>query len=295
MPGCRHCGVPLAEPALWRDLTLKQRLITAAIGVALFVVIMFFFSTLVYNIVLAALSVLAVYELLLATKYVQNKLLTVCSLAFAAAVPFLRLPEIRKYSILFVFAFVMVLFGILLAGHKTVRIEQIGLVFFVTLFFPFAVTSLIYIRDEFGAERGLLYNVLVFACAWGADAGAYFIGRLFGKKKLAPEISPNKTVAGFWGGFLGAFVLMGIIIAGFYFWNQMDPAFSIHWGAFIIAGVVGTLLSVFGDLSASIIKRQCAIKDFGTIFPGHGGIVDRFDSIFFVAPFFYMLLHFWPI
>ena len=274
---------------------MKQRLITAAVGLSLFTVIMFLFGTLVYNFILAAIAVLSVYELLLATKYVRNRLLTVCSLVFAAAVPFLRMQILRKYSILFVFVFVMALFGILLAGHKTVRIEQIGLVFFVTLFFPFAVTTLIYIRDEFGIVRGLLYTLLTFGCAWGADAGAYFIGRFFGKKKLAPEISPNKTVAGFWGGFLGAFLVMGLVLVWFYFWGRGEEPFQVQWISFAILGIAGTLLSVFGDLSASIIKRQCAIKDFGSIIPGHGGVVDRFDSIFFVAPFVYMLMHFLPI
>lgn len=272
---------------------LKQRLITAGVGLGLFAVILFFFETPVYNIAMALLSGVAVYELLLATKYAANKLLTGSSVVFAAAVPFLREFAIRKYSILFIFLFIMLLFAILLFCHRTVRLEQIGLCCFVALFFPFALTSLIYIRDQFEFFQGLYYTLLIFGCAWGADAGAYFIGRFFGKKKLCPDISPNKTVAGFWGGFLGSFVLMGLVTVVFYYIALgQNIVFYVQYLLLLLAGVFGTLLSVFGDLSASIIKRQCAIKDFGNIMPGHGGVVDRFDSIFFVAPFFYVLLQF---
>ena len=179
------------------------------IGLALFVVIMFFFETIVYNFAIAAIAVLAVYELLMATKYVKSKLLTLSGIVFAALVPFLRLPDLRRYSILLLFVFVFLLFAILLFRRKSVDLEQIGLVFFVSIFFPFAITSLIYVRDQFGLYQGMFYTLLIFACAWGADAGAYFIGRFFGRKKLAPDISPNKTVAGFWAGFLGCFVFMG--------------------------------------------------------------------------------------
>ncbi len=272
---------------------MKQRLITAGIGLLLFAVIMFFFETIVYNIALALLSFLAVFELLWSTKFVRNKTLLGASLVFAAAVPFLRMPFLRKYSILFMAAFVGVLFGILLKNHKTIRLEQIGTVFFVSIFFPFALTSLIYIRDEFGAAQGLYYTLLIFACAWGADAGAYFAGRMWGKRKLAPEISPNKTIEGMIGGIVSCLILMALISWGYqaYMGSQGLNA-DIRWATMLAVGLIGSFLSVFGDLSASIIKRQCAIKDFGSIMPGHGGVVDRFDSVFFVAPFFYVVLQF---
>lgn len=272
---------------------MKQRLITAAIAIALLVVIMFSFDTIVYPIALTIVSILAVYELLAATKCTQNKALMACSLVFAATVPFLPVYGLGQYIPLGVTVFVFVLFGILLREYRTIRFEQVGLVFFISLFFPFAAASLVYIREEFGLVQGQMYIWLVFACACGSDAGAYFIGRCFGKKKLAPEISPNKTVEGFFGGFLGAFLAMLFILLCFSV--SSGGSLQVRWWPFVLFGVFGTLMGVFGDLSASLIKRQFGIKDFGNILPGHGGIMDRFDSIFFVAPLFYMLLHYLPV
>ena len=272
---------------------MKQRILTAAIGLALFAVIMLFFETLIYNIAIAALCFTAVYELLVSTRYVQSRPLVAAGLAFALAAPFLRLQAIRPYSILFLAVFVGVLFFILLRHHSTVWLEQIGLVFFVSVFFPFALTSLIYIRDQFGGFLGFYYTLLIFACAWGADAGAYFIGRLLGKRKLAPAISPNKTVEGLIGGIVICLGVMALVTWSYMgYGNYLGLSFRPNWPVMLLAGLAGSLLSVFGDLSASIIKRQCAIKDFGSIMPGHGGVVDRFDSIFFVAPFFYVVLQF---
>lgn len=272
---------------------MKQRLITAAVGLVLFAVIMLFFDTIIYNIAIAVLCFGAVYELLVSTKFVKNKPLLIAGLAFSLAIPFLRMPPIRKYSILFLAIFVGVLFGILLKCHTTVRLEQVGIVFFVSAFFPFALTSMLYMRDEFGSLRGLYYTLLVYACAWGADAGAFFIGKLFGKRKLAPNISPNKTVEGMFGGIASCLLLVVLVSLAFSSYAaSMGTPITVHWVTVLAVGAVASLVSVCGDLSASIIKRQCSIKDFGNIIPGHGGVVDRFDSVFFVAPFFYVALQF---
>lgn len=275
---------------------MKQRLITAAIGLSLFLVILLFFETPVYNTALSLLAILAVFEFLQAAKCLQHRLLSVVCMLFGAAVPFIRMSMLRPYSILFVLLFILILFGMLLYQYQTIRIEKIAQAFFFSMIFPFALTSLIYIRDEFGALQGLYYTLLIFACAWGADAGAFFIGKFCGKHKLAPEISPHKTVEGFWGGFLGSGLLMaGVSVAYVMFGRSQGLDMAVNVPALLAAWVIGTLLSVFGDLSASVIKRQCEIKDFGSIMPGHGGVVDRFDSIFFVAPFFYALLQFFSI
>jgi len=272
---------------------VKQRLITAAIGLSLFAVIMLFFETFFYNAVIALLCFMSVFELLVSTRFVENKVLLAAGLIFALAVPFLRVGEIRKYSILFLGVFVTALFAVLLRFHDTVRLGQVGIVFFVSVFFPFSLTSLIYIRDQFGGVQGLYYTLLIFSCAWGSDAGAFFTGKLFGKRKLAPNVSPNKTVEGMIGGVVSCLIIMALLTWGCTSYAAyIGTPISPNWAVMLLLGLAGSFLSVFGDLSASIIKRQCAIKDFGSIIPGHGGIVDRFDSIFFVAPYFYVALQF---
>ncbi|MCH4888757.1 phosphatidate cytidylyltransferase [Acidaminobacter sp. JC074] len=118
----------------------------------------------------------------------------------------------------------------------------------------------------------------IFIASWGADTGAYFTGRFFGKRKLAPTISPKKTVEGAVGGVITAALLCALLSVYF------EPSLIYHS---IAIGVVGSLISIVGDLTASKIKREMGIKDFGHIMPGHGGVLDRFDSVILVTPFIY--------
>ncbi len=124
---------------------------------------------------------------------------------------------------------------------------------------------------------------LVFIIAWSTDTFAYFTGINFGKHKLSPTISPKKSIEGSIGGVIGS--LLSCTIYGLYlykFHNIHIPLLN-----YIILGVIGSLIAQFGDLTASLIKRNFDVKDFGNIFPGHGGILDRFDSILFTAPIVY--------
>lgn len=119
---------------------------------------------------------------------------------------------------------------------------------------------------------------IVFLCAFGADIFAYFTGYFFGKHKLCPEISPKKTVEGAIGGVLGSMLLCGIF--GYFIY----PDEFLHC---LIIGAFGSVFSMLGDLIASVFKRKMGIKDYGNLIPGHGGVLDRFDSVIFTAPFVY--------
>ena len=119
---------------------------------------------------------------------------------------------------------------------------------------------------------------LVFFTAFGTDVCAYFAGYLFGKHKLCPSISPKKTVEGAIGGVIGSVILSVVFITIF------QPDLLLHG---IVIGFLGSIISQFGDLTASIIKRKIGIKDYGDLIPGHGGVLDRFDSVLFTAPFVY--------
>lgn len=127
---------------------------------------------------------------------------------------------------------------------------------------------------------GLSYVFFALFVIWATDSGAYFIGRAFGKRKLWPEISPNKTVAGFVGGVLSA-LLVGVI---FQIVSPLHPSFLFV----LVVTVVTSLFGQMGDLVESALKRHFAVKDSGHLLPGHGGILDRFDSLLFVLP----ILHF---
>ena len=127
---------------------------------------------------------------------------------------------------------------------------------------------------------GRYFILIPFILAFLSDSGAYFAGCYLGKHKLAPAISPKKTIEGAIGGVLAAvaFMLLYTLIL------QLAFDFKVNYGFALIYGVVGSVASVFGDLCFSVIKRQTGIKDYGNLIPGHGGVLDRFDSMIIVAP-----------
>ena len=132
---------------------------------------------------------------------------------------------------------------------------------------------------------------LVFLASFGTDIMAYFVGMAVGKHKLCPEISPKKTVEGFFGGIVTDVVVM-VIFALIY---SLIAHAHVHYLWLIFIGIVCAVISVLGDLSASVLKRQQGIKDFGNIMPGHGGVMDRFDSVLFTVPAFYALEMMYPV
>ena len=135
----------------------------------------------------------------------------------------------------------------------------------------------------------MFFILLILCFAWGGDTCAYFAGRAFGKHKLAPVVSPNKTVEGAIGGVIGS-VVIGLLATIIYsalsgrFASLTVAVTARHYIIIAAMGAVASVLGILGDLFASAVKRQVGIKDYGTIFPGHGGILDRFDSVMFIAP-----------
>jgi len=145
-------------------------------------------------------------------------------------------------------------------------------------------------------EHGMFLLVFTLTVIWIGDAGAYFSGTLFGKHKIAPQISPKKTWEGFFGGLIcsGVTGFFAPVIYEFFHINFFDgTALQTNNWFFAAAAIVCCALGVVGDFSASLVKRQCAVKDFGNIMPGHGGVLDRFDSVLFAAPFMYQAISFY--
>lgn len=156
------------------------------------------------------------------------------------------------------------------------------LTFFITTFFG----TMIRISSEFGTYAVLL----AFVCAWITDSGAYFTGRALGKTKLMPKVSPKKTVEGAVGGVVAAVVFGWIYMSVINVIPALDPNGALNHFSVTIIALVASVFSQLGDLVASSIKRDCGIKDFGNILPGHGGILDRFDSVIYITPLVYYML-----
>ena len=280
---------------------MKTRIITAVVGLAVLAVVLAFFDTILFDLALAAICLLAIHEVFTAMGFGKKQWYL-----YAAAVPFTMLLMLSSSgaarAALLAVGFLTVLFYnvVLITHDKTLDFGKLsGFIYFSGVIL-FCFYSLIHLKrclpmDMYGYDA--IYFILLILCfAWGGDTCAYFAGRAFGKHKLCPVVSPKKTVEGAIGGVLGTMVF-GVVATLIYSIaaNRMEAFTRSNIGVsmyVIIAllGCVAAVLGIYGDLFASVVKRQCGIKDYGTIFPGHGGILDRFDSVMFIAPFVTMVI-----
>lgn len=263
------------------------------------VTIVFFFAAIVLfngsfpialNIAIALISLLSVYEIISAIGLTKNSILFIPSLLFAAVLPFIEAPILQQTAY---FIYTIVMFGALILYHQFVTFRELGVIYSMTLLIPTALETVINLRD-FGGEHGMFYVIIAISSAWIADTGAFLAGSFWGKHKLCPNISPKKTVEGVIGGFVlntAAMLIFGYAFQALYYQHSV----KVSYLSLLIIGIFGTVMSILGDLSFSLIKRSCHIKDFSEIIPGHGGILDRFDSVIFEAPFVYLLVQIIPI
>lgn len=162
------------------------------------------------------------------------------------------------------------------------KTEQMQAVFFGVFYVAIMLSYIYRVRI---LDDGVFTVWLIFLCSWGCDTCAYCVGMLFGKHKMAPKLSPKKSIEGGIGGIVGAILLGGVYAAAVNHWGNAEVSI-VSYG--IICGV-GAIISQLGDLAASAIKRNHNIKDYGKLIPGHGGILDRFDSVIFTAPIIYYM------
>lgn len=242
------------------------------------------------NIAIALVSVLGVYEIISAIGCTRNYILIISSLAFAGVFPFLSLSWVGKE--IAYFAYTVVIFTGLICYHRDVTFREVGIIYSMTLMIPTALSTIIYLRD-YGGQHGMFYAIIAISSAWISDVGGFFAGRFWGKHKFCPDISPKKTKEGVAGSF--ALNIIAMLLFGYIFQSYNGNHVCVSYLSLFIIGSCGTVLSILGDLSFSLIKRSCHIKDFSEIIPGHGGILDRFDSVIFEAPFVYIIVHFLPI
>lgn len=268
------------------------RILSAAVVIPIGIFILWLDNSLVFIAAISLISSVATYEILVATKYINNKVVSVISIAFSATVPVALSYEVfQNNSVILCFSFLLFLFISLIFMHEKMRFEQMIVIAFLSIFIPFALSSITLLQIRF-EQHGIFYIVFMLISAWIGDAGAYFIGTFFGKHKMAPKISPKKSWEGFFGGLFTS-ALFGVFLGLGYEWYLKSiegfQTVEVDILFLCISALICSILGVVGDFSASIIKRQCSVKDFGHILPGHGGVLDRFDSVMFVAPFTYIL------
>lgn len=270
---------------------MVTRLISAGVGIVIAFVILFLHNTIVLNIAVALISVIMLYELFNAGRCSKLRLSCILGMIYAAVNPFIITGRFAKYHFFISFIIMMALFFSFVIQHKTIKYYRLMYIAASTILISSSMGCLIRLH-EMDNVNGLAYLVMGLCGAWLADSGAYFAGTFFGKKKLCPEVSPKKTVEGFIGGIITngiIFVLLNMAYAKL-LPTLTDNAVTVNYIAVAVLGMALAVIGTLGDLSASVLKRQCGIKDYGNIMPGHGGLMDRFDSVTFVAPFLYAFL-----
>lgn len=189
----------------------------------------------------------------------------------------------QEHFVMFFISYLLVLMTIYVLSFPKFKTEEVISTFF-SLFY--VATMLSYIYQTRMLKGGEYIVWLIFISAWGSDTCAYLVGSQIGKHKMTPKLSPKKSIEGLFGGIIGA-ALIGFIFATV-FRNQITGVNHPQL-AFTLIGGCGSIISQVGDLAASAIKRNHDIKDYGTLIPGHGGILDRFDSIIYTAPIVFYL------
>lgn len=270
--------------------SLKPRLLTAVIGIPLLIVLLLLAEiwTPVVAIIVAIATAFMTGEYLNANKLLRNFAVSAPCLLFSLLMPFF---VNTTYLYLTVILYMIVMFIVMIANHSKITYSELAYSVTGTLLISFGMSAIPLICSS---TVGIsLYFVTIFALPWMADAGGFFIGATLGKHKLCPNISPKKTVEGAIGGVI--FCVISAVLVGLLFQYLITPNIKLNFGALVLLGVIDAPVSIIGDLSFSLIKRRYNIKDYSSIFPGHGGMLDRCDSIIFTAPIIVLLNQLIPI
>ncbi len=270
------------------------RVITSIVAFGVLLPFLIFSDTLAFVLLFQIICVICAYELLRCTGLAKRVSVAAPTYVFALALPLFarRAPWSLAAGSTgegffaaaamtgFVYLFLLLSFAVFSKGKTNLAdlLTLFSLEFYVNVSF----SSVILLRDM---PNGKYFYLLVFLTAWGSDTFAYFCGRLFGRHKLIPEISPKKTVEGAIGGVIccvGLVLLYGFVVGKIF---DLTPRYL----ALAAAGAVMSVASMLGDLVMSAVKRHYGAKDYGIILPGHGGLLDRFDSVLATAPFLFLL------
>ena len=282
---------------------MKQRVITAMVLLALLAVVVWQINTPVLVLVIAFLAAVAANEIMRCAK-VENTFIRVVATGYAACVPFFAsakalTPWVSEAvwgkvigavpGVVYLIALVVVLLLAMLKGYAYTTFEDVAVSVFAGALVPFGFSVFIRLRDMFQIEQFGIYLIFYgLICALATDSGAQLAGMAFGKHKMSPNISPKKTVEGAIGGLIFSLILNAVAII---LYNRLADFKMDEFAVTVLlaACLPVSFLGMMGDLSASVLKRNFGVKDFGKIFPGHGGVMDRFDSSMFTLPVTYAL------
>ena len=272
---------------------MLTRILAACVGLPLLLAVVLFLPPVATAILFALACGVAAYEMLWRTGILKHRRILVYTVVAAMANvmwSWLRACSIVSEQTLWLcallglFVYFCALFCELLAAHTELRFAAVCVALFSGFVYPFLIGALVRLR---GMDGGKFYILVAFLLSMVADSGAYFVGRACGKHKLAPIVSPKKTVEGAVGGVVCSIVFLCLYTL---LLNKCFGFTQVNYFYAAIYGVLGAVASIVGDLTLSVVKRQVGIKDYGNLIPGHGGILDRFDSTMLVAPLTELLI-----
>ncbi|MDE6723295.1 MAG: phosphatidate cytidylyltransferase [Eubacterium sp.] len=282
---------------------MKKRVITAVVLLLVLAVVVWQINTPLFVAVIAFLSAVAANEIMKCAK-VKNKFIVVLGTAFAAAVPFFASAKVllpfvdSEYwgnfisavpNVAFVILLVLVFLLAMLKGYAHTKFEDVAISVFASVLVPYGFSVFVRLRDMFDNEQFGIYLIFFgLICALGTDSGAQLGGMAFGKHKMSPNISPKKTVEGAICGVIFALILNAVAVVLYNVFAEVKLETSTIV-TLLVCSMPISFMGMMGDLSASVLKRNFGVKDFGKIFPGHGGVMDRFDSSLFTIPLTYVV------
>lgn len=282
---------------------MKQRVITAICLLAVLAVVVWQINTPVLLAAVALISAIATGEIMRCAK-VQNTFIKVAGIIFSAGVQFFSSEKVLEPiisreiwqnvitavpNIIYVIAICLLFLLAMLKGYAYTTFEDVAISVFASVVVPYGFSMFIRLRDMFDNEQFGIYLIFyALICALATDSGAQLAGMAFGKHKMSPNISPKKTVEGAAGGLIFSFILNAVALTVY---NKVAvvPVSQTTATVLLIVCIPVSFMGMMGDLSASVLKRNFDVKDFGKIFPGHGGVMDRMDSTLFTLPLTYSI------
>lgn len=266
---------------------IKTRLISAVILIVLVLAALFFVPEWGVAILVSGVTYAVMYELTKVFGLKDKKAITAINFIFATVFMVMGYITSLKYIPLFVVLYIITLMSVAVINNERVNFFDVTMSLFMT---TYSVLLLIHITLIRNCQNGIALLFLTLLGTYITDTGAYFAGSFLGKHKLIEKVSPNKTVEGAVGGILASvvsFLIYGVVMK--------SAGYDVNFLNLLILSVLCAVAAQLGDLSASVMKRNFQIKDFGNLIPGHGGVVDRVDSLMFVAPVIYHFITFLPV
>ena len=266
---------------------MRNRILVACVGVPVILVVLFVLPEAFTPALIAVLSVIGTYEALHAIGMNHTRIALYTALV-ALAIPFwVYFGEPRQWGLLVLLVYLVLVFAEAFASRLRVKIDRVGAGFFFAFIISYCLSSVVRVGN---LELRDSYVFLPILLPFVVDSGAMFVGMFLGKHPFAPVLSPKKTVEGSVGGLIvgvGITLLYGLV---FHFITDVE----VNYYFLAVYGILGGVITEVGDLAFSYVKRNRKIKDFGHILPGHGGVLDRFDSVIFCAPLIELLIQWLP-